>query len=124
MWTADELTRVRAELLAQLRELDHVEADGGPGHRTPPDEAAEPEADDSREAEELAARSAEEDVAVRVRAVEGHLRAEVADALIRLDHGRYGMCESCGKRITKERLRALPYARVCMPCARAAKSAG
>ncbi len=124
MWTADELTRVRADLLAQLRELDHVGADDGSGHHTPGDEAEEPDADNSTEAEELAARSAEADVTVRVMAVERHLRGEVADALARLDQGRYGVCERCGKRITKGRLRALPHARWCMPCARAAKSAG
>lgn len=113
MWTPDELTRVRADLLAQLRELDHA----GSGHPTPGDDAED--ADDSTEVEELAARSAEADVTTRVMAVESHLRAEVADALARLDQGRYGVCESCGKRVTKDRLRALPYARWCMPCARA-----
>jgi DnaK suppressor protein len=125
MWTADELTRVRVQLLAQLRELDHVDTEGrGSGRHTPGESVEEPEADDSTVAEVLAARSAEEDVAFRVRAVEGHLRGEVTDALARLDQGRYGVCESCGKRITKERLRALPHARWCMPCARRATSAG
>ena len=120
MWTADELSRVRADLLAQLRELDHV----GSGHPTPGDDAEDAGADDSTEAEELAARSAEADVNSRVMAVESHLRGEVADALARLDQGRYGVCERCGKRVTKERLRALPHARWCMACARAANSAG
>jgi RNA polymerase-binding transcription factor DksA len=46
------------------------------------------------------------------------------DALARLDQNRNGVCERCGKRIAKERLRALPYARFCVPCARRAESPG
>ena len=124
MWTADELGRVRDELVAQLREVEHARIglvaeveqspDGGAGGDRP---AFPLDTDD------LATHRAEEDVALRVMEVEGHLRAEIVDALARLDHGRYGVCERCGKRIAKERLRALPYARYCVPCARGEKSA-
>ena len=124
MWTEDELKSVRADLLAQLRELDHDGAnDGGPRHHTPGDGDEVPEVDDSTEADELAARSVDADVTFRMNEVESHLRVEVADALARLDKGRYGVCENCGKRITKQRLRALSHARFCMPCARASKLA-
>lgn len=117
MWTADELTRVRTDLLAQLRELEHARAEGQKGGHSPEGDDEEPDASGPTEAAELATQTAEEDVAIRVRAVEEHLLGEVTDALARLSQGRYGVCENCGKRITKERLRALPYARWCMPCA-------
>lgn len=42
--------------------------------------------------------------------------ADATEALRRLDEGRYGICESCGKRIPTERLEILPHARFCVPC--------
>ncbi len=48
---------------------------------------------------------------------ETYLRDEVAASLTRLEQGKYGQCENCGKRIPYERLDALPYARYCTPCA-------
>ena len=45
---------------------------------------------------------------------EGELRllGEVDAALVRLEIGRYGVCEETGKPIPAERLRALPWARL------------
>ncbi|VDA99487.1 hypothetical protein S1OALGB6SA_555 [Olavius algarvensis spirochete endosymbiont] len=37
-------------------------------------------------------------------------------ALGRLENGRFGICVSCGKRITDERLSAIPYAVMCINC--------
>jgi DnaK suppressor protein len=37
-------------------------------------------------------------------------------ALMRLDDGSYGICESCGQPIGKLRLQAAPRATLCMPC--------
>jgi RNA polymerase-binding protein DksA len=39
---------------------------------------------------------------------------EIAAALKRIDEGTYGICEVCGKPIGDERLRALPWARLCI----------
>jgi RNA polymerase-binding protein DksA len=43
---------------------------------------------------------------------------EIGAALDRIDKGSFGLCEECGKEIPRERLRALPYARRCVECAR------
>jgi DnaK suppressor protein len=40
--------------------------------------------------------------------------AEVNDALHRMDEGKYGICEVCGKEIPIERLEARPYATRCV----------
>ena len=40
----------------------------------------------------------------------------IAQALIRIRNGKYGICAQCGKRIPEERLRAIPYALLCMDC--------
>lgn len=42
---------------------------------------------------------------------------EVNDALEALDHGTYGQCENCGRRIDPARLRTLPFADLCIRCA-------
>ena len=42
---------------------------------------------------------------------------EINDALKRIDDGTYGICESRGEQIPKERLKAIPWARYCVACA-------
>jgi DnaK suppressor protein len=48
--------------------------------------------------------------------------AELCDinvALEKIDAGAYGLCEMCSKKIPKKRLRALPFARLCIECKQA-----
>jgi DnaK suppressor protein len=45
------------------------------------------------------------------------LLAEVDQALQRFDQGTYGVCVSCGQCIDAARLRAIPYAPLCITCA-------
>jgi DnaK suppressor protein len=41
---------------------------------------------------------------------------EIDKALAKVDAGTYGVCEKCGNPIPKERLKALPYAALCVQC--------
>ena len=41
---------------------------------------------------------------------------EIDRALRRMDTGRYGICERCGKKISVARLEALPFAALCIEC--------
>ncbi|MCU0666784.1 MAG: TraR/DksA family transcriptional regulator [Candidatus Omnitrophica bacterium] len=41
---------------------------------------------------------------------------ELDDAMKKIDEGSYGFCESCKKTISKTRLKAVPYARLCVKC--------
>ncbi len=43
---------------------------------------------------------------------------EVAAALRRIEQGTFGRCEECGKEISRERLKAIPFTRLCIGCAR------
>lgn len=40
----------------------------------------------------------------------------IESALARLENGRYGTCMSCGKKIPRQRLEAIPYAILCVDC--------
>ncbi len=42
----------------------------------------------------------------------------IDEALEKLEEGSYGDCVSCEGKIDIERLRAIPYARLCIECAR------
>jgi DnaK suppressor protein len=42
--------------------------------------------------------------------------AEIDEALLRIEQGRYGTCQSCGGPMGLQRLRALPEARYCVAC--------
>jgi YteA family regulatory protein len=51
-----------------------------------------------------------------LRVHEENLLGEVQHALKKIDEGKYGQCELCGREIKKERLDAIPYTRVCASC--------
>jgi RNA polymerase-binding transcription factor DksA len=55
---------------------------------------------------------------------ERQIEGQVAAALDRIEKGTFGRCERCGKEIGQGRLEALPYARFCVDCARAAEEMG
>ena len=40
----------------------------------------------------------------------------ITAALAKIDRGDFGICEACGKPISQERLKALPWARYCIVC--------
>ena len=41
---------------------------------------------------------------------------ELDDALKRIEDGSFGVCEDCTNTIAKTRLKAVPYARLCLAC--------
>jgi DnaK suppressor protein len=49
---------------------------------------------------------------------EGQRLGEITAALRRIDQGVFGQCEECHKPIPAARLDALPFARLCVECAR------
>jgi RNA polymerase-binding transcription factor DksA len=50
------------------------------------------------------------------------VRHDVVAALRRIEEGRFGNCERCGRGIAKARLAAVPYARFCIVCERNAEA--
>lgn len=52
------------------------------------------------------------------------LLRKIEAALERLDAGKYGICERCGKPINPRRLEALPYVTLCVDCQAIVERAG
>lgn len=50
---------------------------------------------------------------------EEEILGEIDAALARIDAGTFGVCTNCGKPIGLDRLEALPWASLCIECARA-----
>jgi len=63
--------------------------------------------------------TADDEVAITTLETEENLLTECAAALKRMESGKFGTCEACGKAIAHKRLEAMPYARKCMHCAKA-----
>jgi len=48
--------------------------------------------------------------------MKGDALVRIDEALVRIDDGRYGLCESCGAEISDARLSAMPFALRCTHC--------
>lgn len=96
------LLEERATLTDQLQQLSAVVKEEGVGYSTHPADDATLAFDQAR------------DLAVQVNA-EQTLRF-VEDALARFDNGTYGLCVDCGSEIDAARLKAIPYAALCLKC--------
>jgi RNA polymerase-binding transcription factor DksA len=66
---------------------------------------------------DIADQESEAVVNLQLAAMEASRRQEVDEALIRLEEGRFGICELCNHEISRERLEAIPYSRLCIKCA-------
>jgi RNA polymerase-binding protein DksA len=42
--------------------------------------------------------------------------AQIDQALARIELGKYGICDNCGKAIAQERMEAIPHATLCVEC--------
>jgi DnaK suppressor protein len=103
------LTEERATYLHQAESLQ-AEADSLTEDREPGDVQFDEE---SGEGDTLAVER-ERDLALSAQA-----RAAIEQidrAIEKIHDGSYGKCDSCGTAIPKERLRALPYAALCVKC--------
>ena len=112
-WTVKELAAVRAELEADIarltREISVAEVDLAGLMRDVGDGAGDDPADAG-----TATFEREQEISLANNARE--VLDQSARALARLLDGTYGICESCGSAIGKNRLQAFPRATLCLPC--------
>ena len=104
-----ELERERENYLRQAETLK-AEADSLTEDREPGDVQFDEE---SGEGDTLAVER-ERDLALSAQARAAIEQIDVAVA--KIHDGTYGQCENCGTTIPKERLKALPYAALCVKC--------
>ena len=67
--------------------------------------------------------SYEQDQTIGLIERESAVLRDIHNALKKIKTGSFGVCEECEGRIKKPRLRALPYARLCLECQMAAEQA-
>jgi RNA polymerase-binding transcription factor DksA len=65
---------------------------------------------------DLGTDSFEQDISLGLMENESDELHEIQEAFERIKDGSFGLCETCRKKIPKERLKAIPYARLCVGC--------
>ncbi len=80
-------------------------------------EAAQPEKGWSSSDEvEVAGRTCDEAIGLKVTDIKSQRLRKIEDALARLEQGEYGLCADCGEEIAANRLRADPAVVRCRDC--------
>jgi len=99
---------IRGKLLETRRQLlERMKAE-----LTEPDEPTGVPGDPADMAHSVSAR----ETSYEIGSVESRAVAQIDYALRRIDSGKYGICEDCGRRIPPVRLRAMPFAYLCVEC--------
>ena len=65
---------------------------------------------------DIASNLMEDEIVMSIAQVEAREIAQIDDALIKIQKGKYGFCECCGKSINKQRLMAIPFVNLCVKC--------
>ena len=65
---------------------------------------------------DLASRERERELSLLLGEKDRNKLAQIDLALHRIEDGSYGVCESCGEKIAKARLLALPFTQLCIAC--------
>jgi DnaK suppressor protein len=65
---------------------------------------------------DMAAREADAATHIRLHQTDGKLFRAIEDALTRIRHEEFGLCEECKQPISKARLEAVPWTRWCKNC--------
>jgi len=111
-FTRDELARIESSLLERRRQLlADFQSQEDADTRSGPEASA-----NSSHLADLGSDREASDISLGRREAEVTEIQEIDDALERIREGSFGRCETCGKAITRERLHAIPYAPLCLPC--------
>jgi RNA polymerase-binding protein DksA len=67
---------------------------------------------------DMAADTYERELSMNIVSSEQEVLYQIDDALKRMDEGTFGVCQSCNQPIIISRLKAVPYAAMCIGCQR------
>jgi len=65
---------------------------------------------------DLSDRNSNNVISMHLKETETKLLRAIDEALLRLEKREYGICTECGKKISKARLEAVPWTRLCISC--------
>ena len=68
---------------------------------------------------DMAADTYERELSGNLASSEQGVLYQIDDALKRIDEGTFGICQQCNTPVTMRRLKAVPYASLCIACQRA-----
>jgi DnaK suppressor protein len=117
--TASEIKDLRTRLLAEQAELDEQLAtiEDGTFAASQSDLSGEVGVDDEAADAGTATFEREKDLSIENNVRD--LQQKIERALAKIDAKTYGICDACGKPIEKTRIKALPYADLCIKDAQA-----
>jgi RNA polymerase-binding protein DksA len=67
---------------------------------------------------DMAADTYERELSMNIASSEQEVLYQIDEALKRLDDGSFGICQQCNQPIAMSRLKAVPYASLCIACQR------
>jgi RNA polymerase-binding protein DksA len=105
---ARDVDRYKRLLLQKRQEVLAASAEGGRGVPVGGTPVGDPV--------DKANADTEADLQIRLHQTDGRLLRAIEDALARISHGAYGVCEACKRSISKARLEAVPWTRHCRDC--------
>ena len=109
-----EVEHFRTQLLEERKRvvdaIDNIHAEN-PGSLG--DETDEPSFQDNHLGD-IATATFDREMASTLEDNSTHVLSEIDAALARIDAGTFGTCQACGKPIDEERLKALPWATLCI----------
>ena len=73
---------------------------------------------------DMAADTYDRELSMNIVSSEQEILYQIDDALKRLDDGSFGTCQQCNQPITLSRLKAVPYASLCITCQRTKEQKG
>lgn len=108
---------VRKAFLKQARErLEEMKAQVTSGIRADLKEGREGQKDDGMDTYDVATEERDREINMIISDRDRQKLGAIEEALERLDDGSYGICESCEEEIPVERLKAMPFTRLCVQC--------
>ena len=113
--SAKDLQRYKGLLLGKQRELSSVR--GEAGTRVPAAGGLEGDLIDQANAD------AEAELQITLHQTDSRLLRAIDEALDRIRQGTYGVCVVCKRPVSKARLEAVPWTRLCRECKEAGRSA-
>jgi RNA polymerase-binding transcription factor len=110
-----DLRRYKELLLEKQRELLSVQGDAGA--RVPAAGGLEGDLIDQATAD------ADAELQIRLHQRDGRLLRAIEEALGRIRQGTFGVCQVCKQPVSKARLEAVPWTRLCRECKESGRSA-